>query len=635
MKYLGFAIVMTIVISVPAFRAQAKPGTQNPQQKKTSSKESTPRSLPSEKEKQVRQGETRKPNETAAVSTSPIPREERLSAAVALALFIGTQADVDDPLDEIRIRLESAKLLTKIKPNESSHIVAQAEDLLLERKKKEQSEDGQIKIAALERELIALYSKLDPEKTEKFIQSSLDVAAENIRKLHAGNSSIAAKARAEKMAELAAALIDNAIPTGVDLILNSVAETGRVANAFVRPFRKALIDPAMREIMSARIKQALSGKIVAEPNELSMLATFVIGITGRDDAYSTINAAILELEINSLRHIEATLRATREQERSASYANNALDNLFGLFTSRLRGLYSKWLPERLKDVDASLESIQELVSFKIGERSERAQAETFEEKLDKASAIASGSKRERELINLAFDVLNGFIKDEKYSRDQMVDKVLHLLNTKESKAFVEDGKIVTDIKALIKEKNFSQAANEARRISRDDWRAQVLTGVASCLDKTSDKTDQEVALLLYSNALDVLNASKPGTAIIRTTLKMAERFYEKDLSEGRRLLNVAVRFANQTSFSEKGYRFPFDKNIFAGIGMIEMALGFEPERIQDALRDIEIGKMAQLDWPVLHDASNIIENRTLRAMFQLKMCEGVISQASKEAKKGE
>lgn len=116
---------------------------------------------------------------------------------------------------------------------------------------------------------------------------------------------------------------------------------------------------------------------------------------------------------------------------------------------------------------------------------------------------------------------------------------------------------------------------------------------------------------------------------------MAERFYEKDLSEGRRLLNVAVRFANQTSFSEKGYRFPFDKNIFAGIGMIEMALGFEPERIQDALRDIEIGKMAQLDWPVLHDASNIIENRTLRAMFQLKMCEGVISQASKEAKKGE
>jgi hypothetical protein len=117
-------------------------------------------------------------------------------------------------------------------------------------------------------------------------------------------------------------------------------------------------------------------------------------------------------------------------------------------------------------------------------------------------------------------------------------------------------------------------------------------------------------------------------------LKIAERFYEKDLSEGQRLLNVAIRFANQTSFSEKGYRFPFDRNIFAGIGMIEMALGFEPERIQDALRGVEIGKMAQLDWLAMHEASNFIENRTLRAMFQLKMCEGVINQLPKDSKNG-
>jgi hypothetical protein len=140
-----------------------------------------------------------------------------------------------------------------------------------------------------------------------------------------------------------------------------------------------------------------------------------------------------------------------------------------------------------------LKSIQESVSFKIGESKEKEKAETFEEKLGKASAIASGSKREGELINLAYDVLNGRIKDGKFSRDQMVDKVLHALNTKESKAFVEDGKIVTDIKELIKEKNFSRAANDALRISRDDWRAQVLTGVASCLDKSLDKTDQEAS----------------------------------------------------------------------------------------------------------------------------------------------
>jgi hypothetical protein len=630
MKYPDIAIILAMIISAPALQAQVNSGTQNTQQKKTSPEKSAPSSSPSEKEKPVKHEETRKPDTTEVVApTSPISKE-KLATSVALALSIGKQADIDDPIDKIRIMLESAKLLTGIRPNDSRYMVAEAADLLLERKKKEQSEDEQAKITAIERELVALYSKLDPEKVEKFIKDSLNVAEENIRKSQADNGSLAAKARAEKMVELASALIDSSIPAGVDLLLNSVAETGRVANAFGRPFRTAVSDSELRERMSSRIKQTFLGKIIAEPNELSILAISIY-FTGNNDSCSTINAAILELEINSLKQIESTLRSAREQEQPTPYTNDDLDHLGGLFASSLRNLYSRWLPGRLKDVDYCLKGIQELVSFKIGERSDQAQAETFQEKLDKASGVTDGSRRERALINLAFEVLNKRVTDERHTRDQMIDEILNALNSNDSKALVKDANVIAEIKEIVKEKNFVQVAQEARRISRADWRAQALAGAASGLDKT----DREAADRLYMEALSDLNNSKPGTAVIRTTLRIAERYYEKDPAMGRQILASAVQFANQTNFSEKGFRFPFDRTLPASIGSTVIILGFEPERIQDALRDFNIGKMAQLDWQAMYETSHNIENKMLRYIFQLKMCEAVINQTSQGARKVE
>lgn len=626
MNNLSLAILLAIAISAPSFLAQSKPEAQNPQRKKTSPEKTALPSSPSEKEKLVKQDEAGKPDATDV--PAPTSREEMLATSVTLAHSIGTQADVDDPLDKIRISLESAKLLINIKPSDSFYIVAQAADLLLERKKKEKNQDGQAKIASIERELIALFSKLDPAKTEKFIQDSLD-AAENTGKQNADNSSATPKARAEKMAELASVLIDNGIPAGVDLLLNSVAETGRVANAFVRPFRTAVLDSAMKEIMSARIGRFFSGKIIADSNELSILAAPVVGITGRDDSYSAINTAILELELNSLRHIEATLRAAREQERPVPYTNSDLGNIYRLFVSRLRSLYSKWLPERLKDVDICLQNIQELGSLKIGERSERSQAETLQEKLDKASSITNGSMRERELINLAFDVLNKSVIDERQTTDQAIDKILNALNSNESRELVKDAKIIAEIREVVKEQNFAQVTQKARLISRADWRAEILAGAASGLDKT----DQLAADLLYMEALGDLNNSKPGTAVIRTAFRIAERYYEKDPGLGLRIFHSGVRFANQTKFSEKGFRFAFDRSLSVSIGATTMILGFEPERIQDALRDVNLKKMIQRDWQALYVASYTIDNKMLRYIFQLKLCEAAINEAFQHALK--
>jgi predicted nucleotidyltransferase len=632
MKCLCNAIVLSSIISALTFQIQSQPGTQKDVQgKKTVPEKSEPSSPPSEKGKLAKQEEAGKLDAPeVAPSISPTSKET-LAKAVSLALSIGRQADIDDPIDKIKVMLESAKLLVGVSPNDSRYLMAEAADLLLERKKKEQHEDEQTKIAGIERELIALYSKLDPEKTEKFIKESLDVAEENIRKSQTDNGSQTAKARAEKMAELATALIDSGIPAGVDLLLNSVAETGRVATAFERPFETVAGASELRERMSARIKQAFSGKIIADPVDLSTLAFPVIHVMGKNAACSTINAAILELEINSLKQIEATLRSAREQEQPVPYTNDELDFLFRLFASRLRGSYSKWLPGRLKDVDLSLKGIQESVSFKIGEHEAMEKAESFEEKLDKASHLIDSARRERELINLAFDVMNKHVMDERYSRDQMIDKILNKLNLNDNRELVKDATVIASIKEIVKGKNFAQVVEEARRISRADWRAQALAGAASSMDKT----DQEAADRLYMEALGDLNNSKPGTAVIRTTLLIAERYYVKNPAVGRQILDSAIRFANQTNFSEKGVSFPFDRMLFARIGSVIMAVGFEPERIREALRDFGFGKMTQLNWQLMYEISHKIENKMLRATFQLKMCEAVINRSSSGERKVE
>lgn len=632
MKCLCNAIVLSSIISALTFQIQSQPGTQKDVQGKKTAPEKSEQSLPpSEKGKLAKQEEAGKLDATEVAPPISPTSKETLAKAVSLALSIGRQADIDDPIDKIKVMLESAKLLVGVSPNDSRYLVAEAANLLLERKKKEQHEDEQTKIAGIERELIALYSKFYPEKTEKFIKESLDVAEQNIRKSQTDNGSQTAKARAEKMAELATALIDSGIPAGVDLLLNSVAETGRVTTAFERPFETIVGASELRERMSARIKQAFSGKIIADPLDLSTLAFPVIHVMGKNAACSTINAAILELEINSLKQIEATLRSAREQEQPVPYTNDELDFLFELFASRLRGSYSKWLPGRLKDVDLSLKGIQESVPFKIGEREATEKAESFEEKLDKASHLIDGARRERELINLAFDVMNKRVMDERYSRDQMIDKIHNKLNLNYSKELVKDATVIASIKEVVKGKNFAQAVEEARRISRADWRAQALAGAASGMDKT----DQEAADRLYMEALGDLNNSKPGTAVIRTTLFIAERYYEKDPAVGRQILDSSVKFANQTNFSEKGVSFPFDRMLFARIGSVFMTVGFEPERIREALREFGFGKMTQLNWQLMYEISHNIENKMLRATFQLKMCEAVINRSSSGERKVE
>ncbi|HEX5082081.1 MAG TPA: hypothetical protein VFY40_08545 [Blastocatellia bacterium] len=195
----------------------------------------------------------------------------------------------------------------------------------------------------------------------------------------------------------------------------------------------------------------------------------------------------------------------------------------------------------------------------------------------------------------------------------------------------KDVRVIADVKELAMEKKFIQAAQEAQRISRNDWRAQAIAGAASVLDKT----DQEAAGRLYMEALGVLNNSKPGTAVIRTTLFIAEQYYEKDPEMGRQILDSAIRFANQTNFSEEGFRFPFDRVLFASIGSVFMTVGFEPERIREALREFDFGKMTRLDWQAMYETSHNIDNKMLRATFQLKMCEAVINQASQGKQKVE
>src|SRR5688572_30511484 len=160
MKCLCNVIVLSSIISALTFQVQSQPGPQKDVQgKKTVPEKSEPSSPPSEKGKLAKQEEAGKLDAAEVAPPISPASKETMATAVSLALSIGRQADIDDPIDRIKVMLESAKLLAGVSPNDSRYLVAEAADLLLERKKKERHKDEQTKIAGIERDLIALYSK--------------------------------------------------------------------------------------------------------------------------------------------------------------------------------------------------------------------------------------------------------------------------------------------------------------------------------------------------------------------------------------------------------------------------------------------------------------------------------------------
>src|SRR5215475_12767824 len=96
MKYLRVTIALAAIISTLAFQIQAQRGTpKDSQGQKTSTEKSAPPPPPSEKEKQVKEEKTGKPDATEAVEPAPPSSKEKLATAVALALSIVKQADID------------------------------------------------------------------------------------------------------------------------------------------------------------------------------------------------------------------------------------------------------------------------------------------------------------------------------------------------------------------------------------------------------------------------------------------------------------------------------------------------------------------------------------------------------------
>ena len=544
--------------------------------------------------------------------------------AVNLARAINGDSLYLETNNQIWVKSRIAKILSTLSKEESIRILEESFLLLhgLEKSLSKHSENQKEKeeLKVLERELIALYCKLTPEKGQQEIKKLIDFASKSDNLESSTSKAIDVRNQADRLANLAVSLLQIGNPIGVDVLLKSMLVTGKVSSRFLDAVYASHRNSELQRRLESAISTALKGGRTVDAEDIANLNALLEGslITQQNTRLT-----ILEFELASLRQIEMIVRTTREQGQPSSIEGESIGYTYWTFNTLLLPKFIKEMPGSEKEVTALLSSLAGSVSGDWAASTRRdLGGMSFEQRLEEASISPSGEQRETLLVDLAMDVLRDKIKEAKLSRRQMLDKVNDKIKSSESKSTLSDYLYITEAKEYTTTGNYIAASGKAQQVSRGDWRGLTLAGIASAVEEK----DHDEATRLYVQSLIGLDNCPPSITRIEVAFKVAEMMRIVDPVLSHSLISRSVQYANAIDFTDKKKSRSFP-NHYTTIGKISLVLGMEAAQEKDVLRYCNIGELARLDWEGVYLSSLSIENKLLRASFQIKMCEGLLSYA--------
>ena len=544
--------------------------------------------------------------------------------AIYLARAVNSQSFNLDTKEQVWVKVQIARVLVGVSKEESIRILEEDFTLLhsLEKNllKHPENQKEKEELKGLERELIALYCKLAPDKGQREVKRLLDSVSKTDSLESPATNPMDARKQADELANLARSLLQIGNPLGVEVLIKSILITGKISTKWLSAIADAGKKPELLRRLESALSSVLKGKVTADAEDIGNLSVLLIGSMLTQQS---TRLAILEFELNSLRQIEMIVRTAREQGQPASINGDSIGYIYSTFNSPLLRMFIKEMPGSEKEVTALLKS---LAGSLPGDWAASAQRDfggmTFEQRLEEASSHPLGEKREELLIELAEDVLRSKFKEEAPLRRQMLDKVLNKITSLDSKVILTDYLFITEAQESTIQGDYTLAADKARQVSRGDWRGLTLAGIASA----AEGKDHDEAVRLYMQALIGLDNCTPSITRVEVAFNVAEVMRKADSVLSQSLITRAVQYANAIDFTEqkKPKKFP---DHYARIGKIFLILGMEAFQEKDVLRYCNIGELARQDWAGLYQSSQSIENHLLQAIFQIKMCEGVLSPA--------
>jgi hypothetical protein len=489
--------------------------------------------------------------------------------------------------------------------------------------------------ATLRNEVLALYARLDPEKTttlQKEFQAETESTASNTGatslKTETWSTQFSNRRTiADQSAKIALSLIDTDPEKVLGLVVQSLQ--GGIVSGVLFDIVQKLIQSGNRAFLNKLeigIGQALAANVTLDPSSLAFASALVIA--DKD----MLPAARIAFVSFLMRSVQAQSNLARDPGGNVRIDTSYIRAVFTMASLNVRPIILQYSPEQLLMFEQVMDQVAPLVPAATRSRLRAFQPETFSDPRERLSDILKDpapEKRDLRLVRLVSELLRTESGDFQKNLVLVSDAISSFSDTDVKSAYT-DLLTITRMDGLVKQKKFVEAQQLAGSISSEETRAWALFALST----VAAKADRVLGFELISNALKALDKASPSPHKVELALIATAMLAKNDPQRAFDTLSAASRYANSSASKvDPPTKPPVAFGLEATIGEAHTKLGVFPESLGELKIDPSLSALATTDWfradQIVHD----IREASLRLQLKLQFAGAVLAQESKPKRK--
>ena len=485
--------------------------------------------------------------------------------------------------------------------------------------------------ATLRNEVMAVYARVDPEKTialqKEFRESAAKSSATDSSRKDLSTQFREQDAIADQAVKIALSLVDTDPEKASRLVIQSLQ--GGIISDVIFELYEHLIQSGNRAFLDKleiAIGQVLAEKPILDPYSLAHASSLVLA--DKDMPPAARNAFIPFLMHSVQVWSDLVTDSSRNGGLDASYINL----VFVIVSLNVRPVIVQYAPDQLVTFNHALDQVAPLIPTEQRLKLEAFQPEILSEPRDILNDILkdlSPAKRDLRLVGLISNLLGNESGNLEKNLDLASDAISAFSDTDVKSAYT-DRLTITRLDAFLKQGKFIEAQQLAGSIPSEETRAWALLALST----VAAKTDRVLGFELISNALKALDKASPSPHKVQLALMASAMLTKNDPQRAFDTFATASRYANSSPSKVDPPKKPTVAfGLEVKIAEAQTRLGIFPESLGELKIDPSLSALATTDWFRADSIVNEIREPSLRIQLKLQFADAVLVEQSKLRKK--
>jgi hypothetical protein len=483
--------------------------------------------------------------------------------------------------------------------------------------------------ATLRNEVMAVYARVDPEKTialQKEFQTAT-AKSSSPKSEYSISQFLDQGAIADEAVKIALSLVDTDPEKASRLLIQSL-RSGTISDVMFELFQHLIQsgNRAFLDKLELGIGQALAENATLDPYSLAHAASLVL--VDKDMPPAAKNAFISFF----MRSIQAWSNLVTDSNGNGKIDASYINLVFVVTSSTVRPVIVQYAPEQLLTFDNVLDRVAPLIPTETRLRSQAFQPETFSEPTDILNEILKDpapARRDLRLVGLISELLGNESGDVQKNLDLAADAINGFSDTDVKSAYT-DRLTITRLNALVKQGKFIEAQQLAGSIPSEETRAWALLALST----VAAQADRILGFELISNALKALDKASPTPHKVQLALMASAMLAKTDPERAFDTFATASRYANSSPAKVDPPKKPAVAfGLEVKIAEAQTRLGIFPESLGELKIDPALSTLATTDWFRADSIVNEIREPSLKIQLKLQFADAVLVEQSKLRKK--